>query len=122
MDILEKVRAWLVAQGILPEVDSCGITPGETGLFPLGQEQLWLREDVLGNRVRRVKYTFLLRRSAIAGEAAADWLLQLQEQAAKNSPANLLRFWAEKGRLVKNTGTGLGIYELRLMAEREETL
>ena len=122
MDILEIVRAWLVAQGILPETDACGVTPGETGLFPLGQEQLWLREDVLGNRVQRVRYSFLLRRSEIAGEAAAEKLLQLQQQATKNPPATLAQFRAEKGRLVKNTGTGLGMYELRLIAEREETL
>ena len=122
MDILEILRAWLQAQGILPETDACGVTPGETGLCPLGQEQLWLREDVLGNRVQRVRYSFLLRRSEIAGEAAAEKLLQLQQQATKNPPATLAQFRAEKGRLVKNTGTGLGMYELRLIAEREETL
>lgn len=122
MDILEIVRAWLVAQGILPAVDSCGITPGETGLFPLGQEQLWLREDVLGNRVQRVRYRFLLRRSEIPGDRAANWLLQLQSTAAAQPPEGFLQFRAENGRFVKQTGTGLGIYELRLTAEREETL
>ena len=122
MDILEILRDWLQERDILPETDRCGINPGETGLFPLGQEQLWVREDVLGNRVQRVRYSFLLRRSAIAGEAAAEKLLQLQEQATKNPPAELKQFRAEKGRLVKNTGTGLGMYELRLIFEREETL
>ena len=122
MENFEMVRAWLREQGIAPDTDACGVTPGETGLFPLGQEQLWLREDVLGHRVRRVRCGFLLRRSAIPGQDAAKALLQLQEQAAKNPPAGFLQFRAEKGRLVKHTGTGLGMYELRLIAEREETL
>jgi len=122
MDILEILRRWLQERDILPETDACGITPGETGLFPLGQEQLWLREDVLGNRVQRVRHSFLLRCRQIPGEAAAEKLLRLQEQAAKQPPRALKQFRAEKGRLVKNTGTGLGMYELRLIAEREETL
>lgn len=122
MESFERVRAWLGERGILPDTDACGVTPGETGLFSLGQEQLWLREDVLGNRVRRVRETFLLRRSAIPGQDAAKALLRLQEQAAKDPPGGFLQFRAEKGRLVKMTGTGLGMYELRLMFEREETL
>lgn len=122
MDILEILRRWLQERDILPETDVCGVTPGETGLFPLGQEQLWLREDVLGNRVQRVRYSFLLRCRRIPGEAAAEKLLQLQEQAAKEPPRELKQFRAEKGRFVKNTGTGLGLYELRLIAEREEML
>ena len=47
MDILEQIRAWLEIRGYLPGIDSCGLAPGETGLFPLGMEQRSLREDVL---------------------------------------------------------------------------
>lgn len=122
MEIFEIVRRWLQEQGVLPATDTCGVTPGQTGLFPLGQEQLWLREDVLGNRTQRVRYSFLLRCSAIAGQDAAGRILQLQALSIKNPPAGILQFRAEKGRLVKMTGTGLGMYELRLTAEREETL
>lgn len=124
MDILEKVRAWLEGQEILPKVDTCGLSAGETGLFPLGMEQVSVREDVLGNRVRRMRYIFLLRRTAVPGLDAAAWLLQLQALAAKNPPrlGTDQQFRAEKGRLVKNTSTGLGIYEVRLIAEREEAL
>ena len=122
MDILEIVQQWLEKHGVLSQVDGCGVSAGETGLFPLGQEQLWLREDVVGNRVRRVRYSFTLKKTAAPGVDAAAWLLQLQELAAKNPPwlGENQKFWAEKGRLVKNTSTGLGIYELRLLAEREE--
>lgn len=124
MDILEILQAWLCSNGVLPEVDRCGLNDGETGLFPLGQEQLSYREDVLGGRVRRVRYSFLLKKTAVPGMDAAAWLLQMQALAAKDPPrlGDNQQFWAEKGRLVKNTSTGLGIYELRLIAEREETL
>lgn len=124
MDILEILQAWLRSNGVLPEVDKCGLNDGETGLFPLGMEQVTLREDVLGNRVRQMRYIFLLRRTAVPGMDAAAWVMQLQETAAKNPPQLGVnqQFRAEKGRLVKNTSTGLGIYELRLIAEREETL
>lgn len=122
MDIFDIVRQWLQTQGVLPAVDYCPLTDGETGLFPLGQEQLSCREDVLGNRVRRVRYSFTLRKTAVPGADAAAWLLRMQELAAKDPPrlGKSQQFWAEKGRLVKNTSTGLGIYELRLIAEREE--
>ena len=124
MDILEILQAWLEIRGVLPQVDSCGTNGGETGLFPLGQEQLWQKEDVLGNRVRRVRYSFLLKKTAVPGEDAAKWLLQLQTLTAGQPPqlGENQQFWAEKGRLVKSTSTGLGMYELRLMAEREERL
>lgn len=122
MDILELLQAWLAERGVLSQVDSCGVQTGETGLFPLGQEQLSYREDVLGNRRRRVRYSFLLKKTAVPGENTAGWLLQMQDLAAKNPPqlGDDQLFWAEKGRLVKNTSTGLGMYELRLLAEREE--
>ena len=124
MDILEIVQAWLAEQGILPEMDCCGLGDGETGLFPLGLEQVSIREDVLGNRYRRVRYIFLLKKTAVPGMNTASWLLQMQTLAATHPPTLGVnqQFWAEKGRLVKATSTGLGIYELRLIAEREETL
>lgn len=124
MDIFERVGVWLESRDILPKVDTCGLTAGETGLFPLGMEQVWLRQDVLGGRTRRMRYIFLLRRTAVPGPDAAGWLLQLQDAAGKDPPVlgENQRFWAEKGRLVKNTSTGLGIYEVRLIAEREETV
>lgn len=124
MDILEIVRRWLEARQMLPAVDTCGLQPAETGLFPLGQEELSRREDVLGNVTRRVRHSFLLRRTAVPGQSAAAWALQLQQQAAKEPPqlGENQRFWAEKGRLAKQTSTGLGIYEIRLIAETEEDL
>ena len=124
MDILDVVRAWLEAHGFLPAVDSCGPNAGDAGLFPLGRELLQRRQDVLGNTRERVRYSFSLRQTAVPGEAAAKVFLQLQTAAAGNPPQlgeNQL-FRAEKGKLLKNASTGLAIYEVRLIAEREETL
>lgn len=124
MDILEILQRWLEARQILPQVDRCGLQPGQTGLFPLGQQELSRREDVLGNVTRRVRYSFSLRRTAVPGQDSAAWALQLQQLSAGQPPqlGENQRFWAEKGRLLKHTSTGLGIYEIRLMAEREETV
>lgn len=124
MDILEILQTWLQRNGILPTVDKCGLKDGQTGLFPLGMEQVSSREDVLGNRWRQMRYIFLLRATAVPGTEAAAAILQLQKQAANDPPqlGEKQQFRGEKGRLVKNTSTGLGIYELRLIAEREEML
>ena len=124
MEIFETLLAWLQVHSVLPLVDRCGLQEGDTGLFPLGLEQVSVREDVLGNRVRRVRYSFLLRRTAVPGLDAATWAMQLQQLAAYQPPAlgTDQRFWAEKGRLVKHASTGLASYEIRLIAEREEQL
>lgn len=123
MDILQIVRLWLADQGIDANIDNVQVAVGENGLFPLGQQVLQEREDVLGGIRRRVRYSFLLRHMAIPGEETAQKLLGLQQTATKNPPQlgeNQL-FRAERGKLQKNASTGLAIYELRLIAEREET-
>ena len=124
MDIFETLLSWLQDNGILPAVDSCGVMPGQAGLYPLGVEMRETTKDVLGNVRRKARYTFLLRCIATVGEDAARKLLQLQDTAAKSPPelGENARFWAEKGKLTKDTGTGTGLYEIRLIAEREETL
>ena len=124
MEIFDILLSWLQDNGILPAVDRCGVKPDQAGLFPLGVQELSRNEDVLGNIRRRARYSFLLRCTAIPGEDAARMLLRLQELAAKDPPAlgQNQQFRAEKGKLVKDTGTGTGLYEIRLIAEREETL
>lgn len=123
MDVLETVRLWLVGQGIVPAVDRLTVAEGDTGLFPLGRQVLWEKEDVLGGVRRRVRYDFLLRQMAIPGEDTAKKLLALQE-ATTNTPPDLgegSQFRGVQGKITKKAATGLGIYELRLIAEREET-
>ena len=127
MEILEKLQAWLgnlpFWEGELPEIDKLSVKPGAAGLFPQGQQVLSQKEDVLGNRKQVIRYTFLLKKDAIPGLSSALWCARLQE-AAKHTPPQLgqTAFYAQKGRLTKLPGTGLGTYEIQLMAEMEETL
>ena len=127
MKMLEKLRSWVAAlpfwEGEVPEIDKIAVKTGAAGLFPLGQQVVKTREDVLGNVTRLVRYTFLLKKVAIPGMDSACWCEKLQ-QAAAHTPPELgqKRFYAQKGRLTKTPGTGLGTYEIQLVAEMEETI
>ena len=115
MEIFEEVKAWLEQRGVFA-VDRCGQLPGSMGLFPIGLEEQRRWEDVLGNRKRLVRYLFLLRLVAPPGEAVARLLLQLQQEAPGAG------ITATGGKLVKVASDGLGIYDVRLSAEREEKI
>lgn len=116
MDIYESVKAWVAQQVGQAAVDSCGHQPGAVGLFPQGVQLLRQWEDVTGLRKRLVRYRFLLRIIAPPGDDGAAMLLRLQAEAAKAGYA------AIDGKLQKAGSDGLGIYEIRLSAEREEYL
>lgn len=136
MDIFDIIRNWVVGQvgaqslsGDKPEaqslsVDTLGRRSGAVGLFPQGVKCLRLWEDLLGNRKRRARYSFLLRLHLPPGESAARNLLCLQLSAAFSPPeiGENQHFEASEGRLLKGGSEGLAIYELRLTAEREELL
>ena len=109
------------------EVDVLRAKPDGCGLFPLGLQVIARREDVLGNGVLTLRQSFLLRRNAVAGEGAAQWLLQLQNWLLTPPPADLqsqfgagLRLWAEDGRLVNTSQPGTGVYEVKIHAEYEK--
>lgn len=126
MEQLEALKNWIMTfprWGNAPlTVDITGAEPGDCALFPVGMEQASIRQDVLGQTVRRLRQQFLLRRSAVRGQDAAGWLLEFQRWVAENAhlaprfgAQQLLR--AEKGRLVTAAQTGLGLYEVRLTVE-----
>lgn len=131
MEQLEKVRQWLQSAPIWDGqpllVDATLPEPGNCGLFPLGQEVLSTRQDVAGNCVQRCRIRFLLRRKALRQEAAAVWLLRLQDWIREQSRQGHIpqlgdvareeRFRAEKGKLVRSTQTGTATYEVALAAE-----
>lgn len=123
MDILEILQRWLVQQGVASQVDALPVAPEKNGLYPQGRQELWRREDVLGGVTVRARYTFLLRFMAAPGEDFASKLLRLQEIAGSNPPefGENQAFRAENGKCTKKAGSGLWIYELRLIAEREES-
>ena len=127
MEMLENVQKWLGAlpfwQGELPEIDKLSVKSGAAGLFPLGVKQLEKREDVLGNVTFLTRYTFLLKKTAVPGMDGTAWCMAVQK-AAKQMPPQLGQkdFYAREGSFKKNTSTGLGMYEIQLVAEMEETI
>ena len=107
-------------------VDVKGAQPDRCALFPLGQQVLAQKEDVLGNRTYKLRQGFLLRRVACIGEQAADWLLQLQAWLLAQPVSNLepvfgssLHLWAQGGHLTSGKQPGTGIYEVKIFAEYE---
>ena len=108
-------------------VDVKGAQPDTCALFPLGLQVLSQKEDVLGNTVRRLRQTFLLRRVACIGESAAAWLMQLQAWLLTQPLNHLepvfgssLRLWAQGGHLTGGKQPGTGIYEVKIFAEYEK--
>lgn len=129
MEILEKLRQWLMGfpgWGDAPlAVDTTGSEPGSCGLFPLGQELLERREDVLGGSVCRWRMVFTLRRTAIRGDSG--WLLAFQKWVQSQNEQRLCpvlgdepareQLRAEGGKLVAPAKAGTACYEVRLTAE-----
>ena len=124
MEHLQELKEWLASfDGWgLAAVDSTDAAPGSCGVFPMGQQVLYSREDVLGNAKKRLRQTYVLRKVAPRGETAAGWLMDLQAHISENAHT-APRFGddqtirAEKGRLEKAAQTGLGIYAVNLIVE-----
>ena len=131
MEMLEKMRAWLMGYPGWGDrelcIDSTQAEPGSCGLFPAGLEMVSRREDVLGNVAEMWRCHFLLRRIALRQEVAAAWLLDFQDWVRSQSLQGLTprfgdipgqeRMRAEKGKLLSVSQTGTGTYELKLTAE-----
>lgn len=101
--------------------------PGSCCLLPLGLQVLGRKENIQGGRTHRLRQSFLLRRAAIAGEDAADWLMQLQNWLLRQPVGDLepcfgadLRLWAEAGHLTNGKQPGTGIYEAKIYAQYEK--
>ena len=107
--------------------DHTAAQPENSGLFPLGAEELSRREDVLGNVKTRYSCAFMLRRAAVPGEENARWLLELQNWTADQDRMGLApkfgdepkteRIRAFEGRLEKHTQSGSAMYTVQLTAE-----
>ena len=116
MDVYQELKAWLTEDGTVLDIDHCGRAAGSVGLLPQGVQVLRQWEDVLGNRYRKARYSFLLRLVAPPGELTVELLQLIDSEAAKRG------YTAQNGKLVKAASDGLAIYEIRLTAEREEQL
>jgi len=124
MEHLQELKNWLGGFGGCQDamVDSTGAAPEDTGLFPMGVQVVWNREDVLGNVTQRLRQSYVLRRVAPRGEAAAVWLANFQHWVAENAQTapvfgQMQSIRAEKGKLEKAAQAGLGIYAVTLTVE-----
>lgn len=114
--VLHKFPQW---DGAALTVDQKDGTPHTCQLLPQGQTVLQSREDVLGNRVYLLRQKYLLRRVTYPGQAAAQWLLALQEWLRSQKLPGV-RIWAEEGTLGNSTQPGTGIYEVIIYMEYEK--
>ena len=134
MTNLTKLRNWLLTfplwdEGWVLHTDHTEAQPGNSGLFPLGAEELSRREDVLGNVTVQCRYRFYLYRVTQQADpqANARWLLELQEWIRQHSATGAApqfgddpkqeRLRAEKGKLNEVSQTGTGTYIVTLTAE-----
>ena len=128
MEQLEEIKNWLAMFPLWGETvlttDVLSAQPGDCGLFPQGLELIKSTQDVLGNRVTRLRQQFLLRRNALRGMDAAAWLLEFQNWVAQQAVMGLVPVLgqdqivrAEKGRLIRADSAGTGVYEVRLIVE-----
>lgn len=104
-------------------------TPGNSGLFSQGLEEVSRREDVLGNLQVRCRRKFRLLRMASSeqGQQQAQWMRDFEAWVQAQSAKGLCpRFgddphgaWirAEKGKLAQIRQTGSHMYEVILTAE-----
>ncbi len=131
MEELEFLRQWLTAWdgwGDMPlHIDDLGHQPENAGLYPLGEEVLERREDLLGGVKLRLRRRFALRRMTWAGEAAAGWLLELQQWVRQQSALGLAPAFgedtvlrAEQGKCTE-AATGTAVYTVTLTAEFTRT-
>lgn len=79
---LERLQSWLRTY---PGWENA-TTAGSIELFPLGYEELWRKEDILGNLRLGCRYRFTLcRRAAGNREANAQWLVDFQSWVRQQS-------------------------------------
>lgn len=116
-------------EGWVLHTDRTEAEPGNSGLFPLGAEELSRREDVLGNVTVACRCRFYLYRVAQQADphANAQWLLEFQQWVQQQSAAGAApqfgdeprqeRLRAEKGKLSEVSQTGTGTYVVTLTAE-----
>jgi len=133
MENLEKLRLWLRSfpgwEGQL-SVDYTDAAPINSGLYPLGVEEVSRREDLLGGVTVRCRSRYELRRVSTGQQDSTDpaaWLLAFQDWVRAQSAAHLAptfgdepheeRIRAEKGKLQKADQTGTGTYAVTLTAE-----
>ena len=99
--------------------------PDQCGLFPMGLQVLYSGADILGNRIYRLRQSFLLRRAFLAGEDGARWMMELQNWLLLQSPhweqfGRRVKIFGENARLISGKQPGTGIYEVKIHVDYEK--
>ena len=121
---MEDVKNWLMGfPGHMGEAILTDITrpvAGSLGIFPQGVQVVSSCRDLLGGGWDTCRQVFLLRRVAVPGIAAQNYLAALAQWVASCPGPSLgdgiTRWSVGKGRLVKTDMTGLATYEAELTA------
>ena len=118
MEELNLVQSWVMGfpkwEGPLL-TDTVDVAPGSCGLFPVGKALLDRREDVLGNARCRYRDSFLLRRRAVKGEAAAAWVMEFAAWGENAQPPALgdgVQVSVEQGKLHAAAPDGTATYQV----------
>ena len=117
--MIEQILSWLRRfgfPGIQPEY--LGPREGDMGLFCRGREVTGQWEDILGRRVCRQKLVLLVAVRTQAPEAL-DVALDLEPMLMQTAPCfgEDQKILLEKGRTVKDNGSGIPVREFQLTVE-----
>lgn len=133
MTVLDKVRQWLSTYPKWDEkmyIDYTDPSPGNTGVFPQGVQELSRRQDVVGNVTVENRLSFTLLRITAGqqdGQQQAAWLMEFQDWVQQQSAAGKApifgdvqskeKLWAEQGKLKAVNQAGTARYTVRLIAQ-----
>ncbi len=131
----ETLRTWLCTCPYLqnmdaPEIDFVGVTPGNTGLYPIGLEERGRQEDVLGNVTVQYIQKFLVYLVTCPNPGEVEpgrQILEFQQWVGQQSARGLApvfgdvpdgdKILAEKGKLVSVSKTGICKYQVQLTVQ-----
>ena len=133
--MIHKLLSWLLdcpyISGTL-EVNHTDVTPGSTGLYPQGTQQLSVRENVLGNKVVTYRDIFLLYQVTSMDETVseAERLMILENWVREQSLKGLApqfgdipgeeQILVEKGKFsgVSSLGTGKFAVQIHIVYQK----
>ncbi len=126
MTLLEKLNRWLSTFPLwqTPRMDGLDSKPEALGLFPTGLTVLHIREDVLGNRIARYRFTGEVKRATTEGPY---WMIAFQQWLAEQDRLGLgpklggrETVSGGKGRKTGSDRAGTAFYTAELTVEYDD--
>lgn len=117
--MIETILLWMAGLGFYGvEPEHLGTSEGSVGLFCRGREVIRRWQDIMGNRLCRQKVVFLVAMRSRSPEPL-ELALALEEQLQQTAPyfGEDQRILLEKGRTVKDNGSGFPVREFQLTVE-----